>query len=383
MDAAAERLPLLETVGRVLAEEVVADRDLPPFPRATRDGYAVRSRESKAGGRFHVAGEVRAGEAPAAASTTAPPNTCFEIMTGAAVPEGFDAVVMVEHTRCEGGLVILDRELSAMESIVPQGAEAKRGAALLRAGKRVGIADVALAASAGRGELNVWKKPRVAVLATGDELVEAGDKPKPHQIRNSNTYSLAAQVISAGGEPVMLPVAPDEKARLQQLMMKGFEADLLLIAGGVSMGKYDLVEQVLKAMGAEFLFTGVLIQPGRPAVFGRVSKKYFFGLPGNPVSTMVTFELFVRPFLRSLGGEAATETRFASAKLVSDFRTKTGLTRFLPARLSGDHRGPGVEVVRWQGSGDIVSASQAECFLVVPPDRDVLRAGEMVSILLR
>ena len=190
-------------------------------------------------------------------------------------------------------------------------------------------------------------------------------------------------MAAAGGEPVRLPIAPDERKRLRELVEEGLKTDLLLLTGGVSMGKYDLVEHVLEELHAEFFFTGAQIQPGRPVVFGRAMERYFFGLPGNPISTMVTFHLFVRPMIDALSGLAPVPLRFVQARMKSELKTKTGLTRFLPAVLSGEFEETMVEPVRWQGSGDIAANGRANCYLVVPPDRERIAAGEMVSILLR
>jgi molybdopterin molybdotransferase len=226
----------------------------------------------------------------------------------------------------------------------------------------------------------------VAILATGDEIVDINLPPGPNEIRNSNSYSLAAQVLAAGGEPIILPVAPDQLDDLRVLIRKGLEADLLLLSGGVSMGKYDLVEQVLGSLGARFFFTGSLIQPGKPVVFGEIvwnrKQKPFLGLPGNPVSTMVTFQLFARPLLDALSGAKPQPLPFAQAMLKRDFHTKTGLTCFLPAKLDGTLEKPSVELVPWQGSGDLISVARSNCYIVVPPDREQFAAGEPISILL-
>lgn len=392
-----ETVDLLHCHGRVLAEEVVADRDFPPFPRATRDGYAVRATDlAPLPARLEVAGEIRAGAAPATFSCPLQPGEAAEIMTGAPVPPGADAVVMVEYTRRHGDIVDVQRAVVSGENIVPKGAEAHRGDVLLSAGSRLTPIAVSVAASVGKVQLRVYQRPRVAILATGDELVEAGAQPGPSQIRNSNSYSLAAQVEAAGGVPVPLPIAPDEPSALRRLVERGLTADLLLLTGGVSVGKYDLVEQALQNLGAEFFFTGALIQPGRPVVFGRVPApaqesgaagregwKYFFGLPGNPVSTMVTFELFARVVLDALCGAPPAKLVFVQARLKSGITTRTGLTRFLPAILSGQYEDSEVELVRWQGSGDIAATARANCYIVVPPDREHIPSGEMVSLLLR
>jgi molybdopterin molybdotransferase len=424
--AQTEEVLLLQGLNRVLAEPVLADRDLPPFPRATRDGFALRAQDlQNAVTTLRVVGQVRAGDSydlPVAS------GEAVEIMTGAAVPQGADAVVMVEYTERKtvelnhkelnhreqegtqsGGEIteadqILDleskqttnerpvteefvevqRSVSAGENIVPAGAEAKAGQELLPRGICLGPSQIALAAAAGKGaSVSVYRKPRVAILSTGDELVEVAEKPGPSQIRNSNSYSLAALVAQYGGEPIQLPIAPDEEGKLTQLIQEGLKADMLVLSGGVSMGKFDLVEMVLKNLGAEFFFTGALIQPGKPVVFGTCSGKPFFGLPGNPVSVMVTFELFARQMLQALSGAEPERLKTFRAQLKKDFKTKLGLTRFLPARISGGLYDPEVEIVPWQGSGDMLAAARANCYLVVPPDREVLAKGEMVTVVVR
>ena len=401
-----ELLGLLDSNGRVLAEAVHADRDFPPFARAARDGYAVRAADLEAlPASLKVTGEIKAGADPARAVEIVP-GTTAAIMTGAAAPMGADAVVMVEYTARAGDRLEITRGVQPGENIVPTGSEAKRGEQLLTAGTRVGYAEIAVAAAVGRARLLVYGKPRVAVLATGDEVVDIDVPPGANQIRNSNSYSLGAQILEAGGEAVLLPIAPDGPVRLRELLMEGLEADLLLIAGGVSMGKYDLVEQVLAEMRAEFFFTGAKIQPGKPIVFGGVKcgpgasgredlppaeaatvakdgYKYFFGLPGNPTSTMVTFELFARPVLEALSGLGVRKLTFVHAKLKAAIQTKTGLTRFLPARLEGEFKEAEVELVRWHGSGDIAAVARANCYLVVPPERERIEAGEWVAVLMR
>jgi molybdopterin molybdotransferase len=389
-----ELLALLDCVGRVLAEPITADRDFPPFPRATRDGFALRAPDlARLPAELTIIGEVRAGGSSPASALE--PGQAVAIMTGAPVPPGADAVVMVEHTSRSGNRVQIAKAVTAGENIVAAGAEGKRGQKLLSPGLRIGYAEIAVAAAVGRARLLVYAKPRVAVLSTGDEVVDIDVPPAPNQIRNSNSYSLAAQIKSAGADPVLLPIAPDEPERLRELLLEGLDSDLLLITGGVSMGKYDLVEQVLAELKAEFFVTGAQIQPGKPVVFGRIphgvgareeqtgQHKYFFGLPGNPISTMVTFELFARPMLEVLAGITPQKLIFTRAKLKSEIRTKTGLKRFLPAVLSGEFENCEVELVRWQGSGDLASMARANCFIVIPPDRERIESGEWVPVLLR
>jgi len=391
----AETVDLLAGLGRVLAEGLVADRDFPPFDRATRDGYAVRAADlTRFPARLEVVGEVKAGDWPDPGVCSVGRGQAVEIMTGAPLPAGADAVVMVEHTslgdapagKSVGKLVEVRRSVSQGENFVPRGAEARAGQLLLDRGRRLEHAGIAIAASAGKSRVQVFGRPRVAVLSTGDEVVEIDAMPGPAQIRNSNSYSLAAQVQNAGGEAVRLAIAPDERGRLRALIEEGLQCDLLLLTGGVSMGKYDLAEQVLGELKAEFYFTGAEIQPGRPVVFGSCGaprKKYFFGLPGNPVSTMVTFELFARRMIEALAGMTPQRLIFLGARLKSEIRTKTGLKRFLPAVLSGEFENAEVELARWQGSGDIATMARANCYVVIPPDRERIEAGEWVSLMMR
>jgi molybdopterin molybdotransferase len=388
-----ETVDLLAAAGRVLAAPIIADRDLPPFPRSTRDGYAVRSVDlSTVPTLLELIGEIRAGENVENIPTNVGPGQAVSIMTGAPVPNAADAVVMVEYTSQDGNRVEIKRKVSTGENIVPRGAEAHAGGELVARGVSLNEAAIALAASSGKSKLEVYKRPRVAVLTTGDEIVEVDAIPGPTQIRNSNSYSLAVQIQRVGGEPVLLPIAPDEPNALRQLIKQGLKSDLLLLTGGVSMGRYDLVEQVLSELNAEFFFTGVKVQPGRPVVFGksraaadgtRKVDPYFFGLPGNPVSTMVTFELFARPILEALAGMSARKLLFVHAKLKSEIHVKPGLTRFLPAILTGEFGDSKVELLPWQGSGDVAATTRANCYIVIPPDREQISVDEFVPIMIR
>ncbi len=378
-----ETVPLLDSAGRVLAEQICADRDFPPFPRSTRDGYAVRAEDVQTTpARLQVIGEVRAGQDDGGLAVG--PGQAVAIMTGAPVPRGADAVSMFEYASREGAEVTFSRSAQAGDNIVPQGSEARQHDVLLSPGHRIDHVAIAVAAAVGKSEVRVYARTRVAILATGDEIVPLAEQPLPAQIRNSNTFSLAAQVRQAGAEPVLLPIAPDEPTRLRELLAEGLQFDLLLITGGVSTGKYDLVEQALTDFGAEFFFFGTFITPGRPGVFGRAANgTYFFGLPGNPISTMVTFELFAKPLIDALSGAPVSGLRFVQVKLTSDIHTKTGLTRFIPARLSGDYHGATVEIVPWHGSGDIVAVARANCYVVVPRNREYLFPGDTVDVMLR
>jgi molybdopterin molybdotransferase len=395
LQPAIERVELSQAAGRVLAQPLSADRDQPPFARSTRDGYACRAAEASAHAPLAIAGATRAGQI---SSAPLPPGTAWEIMTGAPVPEGADAVMMLEHVETASGAgkvhLLPPRTLKLGENIVAQGAQARAGDELLPAGTALHFGHIALAAACGCATLQVFVRPRVAILATGDELVPVASSPAPGQIRNSNAPMLAALVAEAGGDPWVLPTAADNAQALDEALAQAAPADLLLISGGVSAGKFDLVEPALARFGARFHFTGVRIQPGKPTVFGELPRTAgkpalpFFGLPGNPVSTAVTFLLFAAPVLAALAGSREALPRFALAQLAPpsnlDRHGKPGLTRFLPAFCIFSASGgqpPQVAFVPWHGSGDLTALARSNCFLVVPEDDHSLEPGSLVSIL--
>ena len=369
-----------DALGYVLAQDVISDRAYPPFDRSTRDGYAVRAAEAKSGANLRNTGEIKAGDTVTQSLT---PATCIQIMTGAAVPQGADAVVMIEHTRAEGETILFERDAQPGQNIVPRGSEGGSGQVILSSGTRLGYAELALAGQVGATQLQCARKPRVAILSTGDEVVSVEKAPGPFQIRNSNSVSLAAQVRLSGGEPVLLGNAADRAEDLREKIQQGLKEDILVLSGGVSMGKYDLVETILRELGAEFCFDAVAIRPGKPAVFGRCGETIVFGLPGNPVSTMVTFELFVAPAMDLLSGAEARPLPLLEARLGAALHEKPGLTHFLPARVEWHATTAEVRPLKWQGSGDIAALAKANCFLVVPADRAEVQIGELVSVLLR
>jgi molybdopterin molybdotransferase len=387
-DQRLEELALLDCLDRVLAEPVAADRDQPPFDRSTRDGFAMRAMAVVAGRPLKVVGSLRAGEQWSGRSLEE--GEAIEIMTGAPLPDGADAVVMLEHVEATDGLVNLQsgRSLRNGENVVARGSEARRGDVLLVPGMRMGAAEIALAAACGRPTLKVFAQPRVAIVATGDELVEVNGTPEVWQIRNSNSYGIAALVSEVGGRPARLDVARDRLEEIRQRVVDARAWDLIVLSGGVSMGKYDLVETVLEELGAEFFFTGVKMQPGKPLVFGRLPARdgakecYFFGLPGNPVSTQVTFHCFVAPMVRALAGGVVEGPSFVQAVLSEDVAGKAGLTRLLPALLTANRERPEVRLVGWQGSGDLAANARANCYAVLPDGQD-LHAGDAVSVLLQ
>ena len=421
---ALEMVSLADALGCVLAAPILADRDQPPFDRATRDGYAVRAEDLQGAGvgpPLRIVGQVRAGEAWPAHRSALVAGEAVEIMTGAPLPPGANAVLMVEHAEEIAGTSAdsaslrpaAGRTLLPGANVVPRASEARRGDALVASGTRLGAPHIAVAASCGLSSLPVYARPRVAILATGDELVEPDSEPgassasiAAHQIYNSNSHSTAALVAQAGAIPLRLPIARDQRefliSGIRAALHPNLSADLLLLSGGVSMGKYDLVKEVLANLGAEFFFTEVRIQPGKPLVFGRIPARddyparYFFGLPGNPLSTMVTFALFAYPLLMALAGEREGQPFFAMARLTEDVRHAAGLTRFLPACLdrapkhapgfppeNAQFAEPTVTPISWHGSGDLAANACANCYLVAPEDQPVLPAGSYVRILLR
>ena len=380
-----ESVSLLDALHRVFAQPIVADRDQPPFARSTRDGFAVRSSDLAALAPFTIIGHIRAGEA-----WSGPPlarGQAIEIMTGAPVPVGADCVLMVEHAvaTTSNDHITPSCTLKPGENIVPAGAEASAGTPLVHPGTRIAPQHIALAAACGYTTVSVFTRPRVAVLATGDELVSIDQQPQPFQIRNSNSYSLAAQITRYGGSPIIHPVVPDSLDASKAAISAVLDSDLLILSGGVSMGKYDFVEQALASLNATFSFTGARIQPGRPVVFGQLPipcghQLPFFGLPGNPVSTLVTFTLFAAPILAALAGEISLSPRFALALLTQPIETKQNLTRFLPAYLESNIDGTTIHPIPWQGSGDQSAAAKTNSFLVVPEDA-TLAPGDVVTFL--
>jgi molybdopterin molybdotransferase len=376
----AETVELTRACGRVLAQPVAADRDYPPFDRSIRDGFALRSDDAVLGATLRCVGEIKAG---GDFQGTVSPGECVQIMTGAAVPKGADAVVMIEHVSIDGDRVMLSRAVTRGQSIVARGKEARAGQQLLSSGTRLGYAEMALAGQVGVHHPSVFKRPRAAILSTGDEVVDVAVTPGHFQVRNGNSVAIEALAGLTGAEGDSLGNAPDEKTELRRRIERGLKADLLIISGGVSMGKYDLVELVLGELGTKFVFDSVAIRPGRPAVFGVCGGKPVFGLPGNPVSTMVTFELFVVPAIDLLGGAEPRPLPIFRARLGHALNERSELTHFLPARVRTVQGSPEVSALPWQGSGDIVALAESNAFLVVSPDKLNWEAGEMALVIPR
>jgi molybdopterin molybdotransferase len=369
-----ESVALTEAHGRVLAEPAAADRDYPSLARSLRDGFAIRAEDVP--GDLRVIGELRAGEAHGTDSLGR--GMALEIMTGAPVPVGADTVIMIEHVeRVAGGNIRVSRAVERGQWINPRGAEAQAKAVLIPAGTHLDASHISTLAMTGHTCVTVYVKPRVAILATGDELVDLSHTPEPHQIRNSNSYALAALAIHTGGKPTILPVARDRVDALMESLNEGFRHDVLLVTGGVSAGKYDLVKPALKQLGAEFVFQRVRIQPGQPTAFGIASGKPVFGLPGNPGSSMVTYQLFAQPAIEILGGLAEPQLPILEARLEAPFNHKRGLTRFLPAHLNGGL----LHHIPWQGSSDVPALARANAFLIADSDREEWVAGDRIRVI--
>jgi len=372
-----ESVPLQAAYGRILATSIRAERDYPALARSLRDGYAVRAADVP--GTLAVRGEVRAGDQQQAPLQA---GEALEIMTGAPVPVGADAVVMVEHVIRADDHVQIDRTAEVGQFINRRGAEAQSGSELIRAHTKLDASHIATLATMGQTSVTVFVKPRVAILATGDEIVGLDEQPAPHQIRNSNSYMLASLVSASGGEPTVLPVARDTREALRPLLEQGVTYDLLVVTGGVSAGKYDLVKPALRELGVTFHFERVRIQPGQPTAFGTTTNgKPVFGLPGNPGSSLVTFLLFARPAIELLAGARDVILPLLSAELEAPFKHKGGLTRFLPATLSAD--GQHIRNVSWQGSSDIPALAKANCFLVAEHDRESWAVGDRIRVMLK
>jgi molybdopterin molybdotransferase len=328
-----------------------------------------------------VAGESRAG---GGMPGRLKPGEAISIMTGAPVPDGADSVQMVEQCEVldDGRKVKILKPVKAHENIAPRGSEAKSGEVVLDSGHRLGPAEIAVIATFGYQRIKVYKKPRVAIFATGDELVEPDQAPRSDQIRNSNAYCLGSQLRYMDIEADYLGVAKDDKDELRQKMLAGLERDVLIITGGVSMGEYDFVQDVFHDLGLEILFSKVAIKPGKPTVFARRGEKLVFGLPGNPISALITFECFVRPAIGRLCGMKSPELPRMMGELLADMKQSPGRMAFLPAWVFWEEDGWKVEPLLWKSSADIIGFTRANATFIFPKNRDFLSRGEFVEIML-
>ncbi len=375
------RVPLRKSLGRVLAHPVLADLDLPPFKKSFMDGYAVRSQDTAtAPVTLEVIGVVAAGR-PDQPQVEA--GQAVQIMTGGAVPPGADAVQMIEKTRSGGSKTVeLLEPVTQGENVAPQGNEVRQGDTVLVSGRALGAAEVGVLATFGHKEVEVYAAPTVAVIPTGDEIVEVEEKPAFGQIRNSNAHTLWAQCPNLGLDAQVFPVTPDDPERTREVVSQGLQYDLLLFSGGVSMGEYDYVHRILEEEEVSLFVQKVAIKPGKPIVVGRKGDRLIFGLPGNPVSAFVTFELFVRPAVRRWMGFQSPCLPRVWGELVTETRQKPGRKFFKQARTfwkGGKYR---VEPIETRGSADLVAFSLANSLMVLEADVTCLPAGERVEVLL-
>ena len=383
----AETCALVAARGRVLAEDVVADTDLPPFDRAQMDGYAVRAADTEGATELAPVRLAIAGEAAAGAGWRGElrPGEAVRIMTGAPVPAGADSVQQVEVTReTEGGAFVeIERATTPSQFITKRATEITRGETVLRAGETIGAASLAALASFGYARVQVGARPRVSVLATGSELVDVGTQPGADQIRDSNTYSLLAYAEAAGARVEHAPFAVDDAELLRSVIAERAErADVLVLSGGVSMGVYDFTKTALNALGAEIFFERVSLRPGKPTVFARLGRTLVFGLPGNPVSVSVTFNLFARTAIRAMQGARACALAEEHAVLGRDVRGALERASYLPAELRTDAAGRLVaEPLRWGGSSDFVAFTRADALVIVEAGVRVVEAETVVRVV--
>lgn len=376
----AERVPLDGAPGRALAEDLVAETDLPAFEAATMDGYALRAADARAAGaRLPVAFEVFAGRP---ADAPLPGGACCRIFTGAPLPEGADAVEQQEQVRRAGRSAVFARPAVRGRFVRPRGSDVPGGRVAVAAGTALDPGRVALAAALGRSELPVHRRPRVAILPTGDEIVPVGRTPRAGQIVETNGHALLAAARDAGAEPLLLPIAPDEPRALRRALEAAHGVDALVTTGGVSVGAKDHVRAALAAAGARIDFWRVALRPGKPFTFGRWGRTAVFGLPGNPTSSFVGFELFVRPALRALAGLRGSGRLRIAGRLAAAQEKPAGLEVYLRVRLEVV-RGALVAVpLRSQTSADLSSTAGLDGLAVLPAARTRLPRGARVEILV-
>jgi molybdopterin molybdotransferase len=372
-------LPLWDAHGHVLALSVLADRDTPPFDRAAMDGFAFRA-EDTPGEPLHIIGEVPAGTVfPGVVG----PGDAVAIMTGAPLPEGANTVAMIERCQVQGDHVLIEGPTTAGRHIARRGEDVSAGDIAVAAGRAIQGATVGVLAGVGASTVTVHRPPRVTVMATGDELVEHHTVPAPHQIREGNRQTVMAMLRSLRAATVDGGLVADTEEAIRDAVRAAADSDVIVLSGGVSKGKYDLVQRVLDDLGMETLFHGVRVKPGKPVLFGRLDGALVLGLPGNPVSTYVMAVLLLLPTVRALAGLAYPRTRTLSARLRGRLPPTGARTAYHPAVLSGEPAGaPQVTPVSWRGSGDLTGYSQSNCLIRTEVDAPQTEDGALVQVLL-
>ncbi|MGH7840257.1 MAG: molybdopterin molybdotransferase MoeA [Candidatus Binataceae bacterium] len=385
---AVERVSIREALARVIAEEIRSPRDIPGFANSAMDGYAVRAadvagaREDRPA-RLSVVETVGAGAMPVSRVGA---GETVRTMTGAPIAAGADAIVPVERTRSQGDTVEILAAAAAGAFVRPRGEDLKRDELVIPAGKALSAADLGMLASLNRAMVDVYRRPRVAIVATGDELVDVDQLPTGAQVVNSSAYALAAAITEAGAEATILKVARDHPEEIRERLAEALAFDAVLSTGGVSVGQFDHVKQELDGLGLHQLFHGVAQKPGRPLKFGTIGDKSggkpVFGLPGNPVSTMVCFYLYVRPALRKMGGRIDLGLPRVAVTCATEIRIASGLTEFVRVTLERREDGLFATPTGNQSSGVLSSLSRADALLIGPAELTVLKAGDQATVLL-
>jgi molybdopterin molybdotransferase len=376
-----EKVALERSLGRVLAEDVRANRDLPPYDVSAMDGFAVRSTDvTNLPVKLEIIEDIKAGDMPARIVHS---GQCARIMTGAPVPQGADAVIRMEDTQAlPDNSVQIDVAVKPGNDIRPQGEGMRNGEVVLQAGTEITPGVTGILATVKCAQVQVYRRPRVAILSTGNELEDIDDPVDPNKIPNSNSYALMAQVQALGMEPALLGIARDDPAELEEYLQRGLRFDVLLVSGGTSVGVHDYVRPTIEGLGVRMKFWRVAMKPGHPVAFGTTANSFVFGLPGNPVSSMVCFEEFVAPALRRMMGHSRLYRRIISARLTNSVKHQSGRTEFVRATLAKEEDGYAATSTGAQGSGMLLSMARADGLMVVPAASTGLAAGERVTVQL-
>lgn len=379
-----EKVSLLEALGRVIAEDIYADRDIPPLDNSGMDGYAVRSEDLQNASSDHPVRLEVIEDLPAGflSKKKVQKGQAIRIMTGAPIPKGADTVVPVEDTKQDDQFVLIHTILPRDENIRKAGEDVKKGERVISRGDLIRPSEVGMLASVRRSFVSVFQRPLVAILCTGEELVDVDGNMDEVKIVSSNSYTLAAQVKDCGAIPIQLGIARDRKQEIEDRLRHGIRADVLIASAGVSVGDYDFVKDALKDLGMEMIFWKVAMKPGKPLAFGKIQGKPVFGLPGNPVSSMVSFEQFVRPSLLKMMGHRQLFRPVIEAVLKEDIQKKPGRRHFIRASVSFERDHYAVRVTGAQGSGILRSMVRANGLIVIPEDREKVKAGEVVKVQL-
>ena len=379
-----EKVSLLDALGRVIGEDIYAKRNIPPLDNSAMDGYALKSEDVRMASQNHPVRLVVIEDLPAGfiSTKTVEKGKAIRIMTGAPIPKGADTVIPVEVTKKEDGFVLIFNAAGSGENIRVSGEDVKQGDRVISRGNIVRPAEVGMLASVGRSFVSVYQRPLVAILCTGDELVDVDGDLNEVKIISSNSYTIGAQVKDCGAIPLQLGIAKDRKEEIEEKLRQGIRADVLISSAGVSVGDYDFVKDVMKHLGMEMVFWKVAMRPGQPLAFGTMGGKPVFGLPGNPVSSMISFEQFVRPALLKMMGCRHIFRPLVEAVLKEEIKKMAGRRYFIRGSISFENNQYVVTTTGEQGSGMLRSMVKANGLIVIPEDQEIVRAGEKVRVQL-